>query len=142
MDTNSKDGHSEIPRPLIIFDGVCAMCNGFVNLVLRHDKAARFFFASNTSPVIKDLLAREQLTEEVFKSVLVFDGSRILNRSDAVVFIAQHLDFPFSLIALIRLIPRGIRDGVYAIVARLRLRIAGKVDECALIAPEWRHRIL
>jgi predicted DCC family thiol-disulfide oxidoreductase YuxK len=142
MDSNSKAEIPKVPTPLIIFDGVCAMCNRFVNLVLRRDKAALFFFASNASPVVQELLAREGQTEEACKSVLVFDGNRILNRSEAVLFIAQHLGFPYTLLALTRVVPRGIRDGVYSIVARLRLRIAGKVAECSLIPPEWRHRIL
>src|SRR3954463_2071863 len=89
---------SNSPRPqLILFDGVCNLCNGFVQFVIARDPAARFAFAPLQSNTAAKLLNRHRLTTPLADSVVLVEGDRVFTRSSAALRIARGLGFPWAL---------------------------------------------
>lgn len=129
-------------HPIVVFDGVCGFCNRLVLFALRRDRAGRLRFASNRSAVAQRLLAEQGLAGIDAETAVVLVGSTALLRSDAILFIVGSLSFPYSLVSILRVVPRPIRDFAYKAVSRRRRRIFGEVPECALIPAEFRDRFL
>jgi predicted DCC family thiol-disulfide oxidoreductase YuxK len=129
-------------HPIVLFDGVCNLCSGSVQFILRRDPGARFRFASLQSPAGRELLARLAVDAAGMDSVVVIEGERWCKESDAALRIARHLGGPWRLLAAFRLIPRPLRDRAYRFVARHRYRWFGKKETCWLPAPELRGRFL
>jgi predicted DCC family thiol-disulfide oxidoreductase YuxK len=128
-------------EPIVIFDGVCGLCNAFVRRVLQHDARGELVFTPNGSPFGAALSEKLQLTEESKHTILVVQGDRVLRRSDAIVFIAGHLKPPHSCLTWIRFIPRPIRDIGYRLVAAVRRLIPFNHEACELLPPELQRRI-
>ncbi len=128
--------------PLVLFDGVCGMCNHFVVACLRRDRRGVLRFASNASPLGRRMLEKLKALEDAEHTIMVVDDERLLRRSDAILYIAQRLGFPYSLMAVFYLIPRRLRDAVYKLIARHRYRFFKKIEECQLIPPELQRRII
>jgi predicted DCC family thiol-disulfide oxidoreductase YuxK len=128
--------------PVLLFDGVCNLCNASVQWVLRHDRAGRFRFAALQSETGQALLARFGLDQEHFDTAVLVDGDRIFTRSDAALEILRQLGFPWSAVAVLRWAPRSLRNVVYDWVARNRYRWFGRQEKCLLPRPEWKQRFL
>jgi len=128
-------------EPIVVFDGVGGFWHAFVRLVLRHDARGELVLTANGSLFGAALSEKLQLTEESKHTILVVQGDRVLRRSDAIVFIAGHLSFPYSCLALIRFIPRPIRDLGYRLVAAVRRLIPFNHAACELLPPELQKRI-
>lgn len=126
---------------LILFDGVCNLCNGVVRWVFARDPAARFRFAPLQGDLARGLLRRYGVDTTVDSIVLVEDNAVFLH-SDAVLRIARGLRFPWSLAGSMVVFPRPLRDLVYRWVARTRYRIWGKKDVCPMPPPGLRERFL
>lgn len=139
--------------PIILFDGVCNLCNGAVKWVIRYDRHARFRFASLQSETARRLIAENgpslqqgsggrgsgmALPDSV---VLIADG-RVRVKSDAALGIARRLGWPWRAAAAGLIVPRVLRDAVYAWVARHRYRWFGKRDACMVPTPGMRARFL
>ena len=129
-------------RPLILFDGVCNLCNGAVAWVVEHDAGARYTFASLHSQVARDALAARAATAPLPDSIVLIDDGAMYVRSDAVLKIAAGLAFPWSLAVGLHLVPRPLRDWMYAWVARNRYRWFGTRESCMVPTPELRARFL
>jgi predicted DCC family thiol-disulfide oxidoreductase YuxK len=125
---------------IILFDGVCNLCNGVVQFVIVRDPQARFKFASQQSEAGIDLMRSHHLPE-MTSVVLIRDG-RALLKSDAVLEIARLLPAPWAWAVVFRIVPRVVRDFVYDLVARSRYSLFGKRDACWLPTPELRTRFL
>ena len=140
-------GESE-DKPILLFDGVCRMCSAITRFVIRHDPApGRFRFASLQSEYAKSLLRRHGLEADsldTFYVVLDPDepGERVLARSDAALTLLSALGGPWKALAVLRALPRGLRDALYGVVARNRYRLFGRHDVCELPRPEWRERFI
>lgn len=132
----------EIDHPIVVFDGVCGLCNRLVVFALRRDPSGMLRFASNRAPAAQRLLSQHGLAGIDAESAVVFVGDNALLRSDAVLFIVGSLPFPYSLVKAFRVVPRPVRDLVYRAVARRRRQIFGEVAECELIPAEFRDRFL
>jgi predicted DCC family thiol-disulfide oxidoreductase YuxK len=137
-----------MPAPAtILFDGVCNLCNGFVQFVIRHDAVGQFRFAALQSEVGQALLAAhgQPLTSAALADpasvVLVADG-RVYTHSAAVLRIAGRLGGPWRLAAVGWLLPGPWRDAAYRFVARHRYRWFGRQESCWLPTPELRERFL
>ena len=129
--------------PVLLFDGVCNLCNGAVAFVIRRDPRARLRFAPLQSPAADALLAslgvaRDRLPDSF---VLVEDG-RVHVRSTAALRVARRLRFPWPLLAVNLLVPRWLRDPVYDLVARNRYRWFGRREACMVPTAELRARFL
>jgi len=134
---------SDLPnRPIIVFDGVCNLCNAGVDFVMRLDRAGLFLFTANehdTGRRILDHFGRP--VDEVGTMYLLHQGV-LHSRSTAVLRIAYLLGFPWKLAYVAMMIPRFARDRLYRVIADNRYRWFGRRDSCRLPAPEERSRFL
>ena len=136
------------PISLLLYDGVCGLCNRLVQFTLRHDRNDEFRFASLQSPTAERVLARHGAAAaelDTFYIVTNLDqpGERLLDRSEAAIFLFRKLGPGWRMAATIgQVLPRGIRDALYNLVARNRYRIFGKLDQCPVPAPGQRHKFL
>lgn len=133
-----------VAAPILLFDGVCTLCDGAVQFVMRHDAAERFQFASLQSDAARPFLERAGLGSDYLASlVLVDEHGAIHTGSDAALGVGRRLDAPWRQLATAaRIVPRPLREGVYRLIARSRYRVFGKKDECRLPTPAERERFL
>ncbi len=132
---------------LILYDGVCGLCQGVVQFVLRQDGPGRFRFAALQSDVARDTLALlgvHQVNMETFYVVADYAtaGARLLDRSDGALFIVRTLGGAWRAAGVLALFPKGLRDAVYDAVRKRRYAWFGKTDQCLVPAPEQRARFL
>jgi predicted DCC family thiol-disulfide oxidoreductase YuxK len=124
-------------RPVVLFDGVCNLCNGAVRFVTRRDRAGRFDFTALQSETGARLLRQfgrgSALGEP--EALVLIEGTRVYTHSDAVLRIARSLDGAWPLLGLLLLVPRVIRDAAYRFVARRRYRWFGRVADCTVPPP-------
>jgi predicted DCC family thiol-disulfide oxidoreductase YuxK len=132
----------ETAHPIVLFDGVCNLCNGAVQLILRHDPAGRFRFASLQSPAGEELQTRLGIDPKALDSILLIEGERCYRESDAALRIAAGMSGAWKALGVLRVIPRPLRDPVYRWIARNRYRWFGKQETCWLPTPELRGRFL
>ncbi len=129
-------------RPLIVFDGCCVMCSGWARFVLRHDSAARFRFLPAQSPLGHALYVHYGLDPQDYQThILIADGLPYF-KSEAGIRMAEGLGLPWSLAAVLRVMPRRLRDWFYDRLARNRFRIFGRRDACYVPAAGERDRFL
>ncbi len=131
----------------ILFDGVCNLCNGFVQFVIRHDPPGRFRFAALQSAEGQALLAAagSPLTAAAIaspESVLLLEDGRLYSHSAAVLRIARGLGWPWRLAGVGWLLPPAWRDALYRFVARHRYRWFGRQESCMLPTPALRARFV
>ena len=132
---------------LILYDGVCGLCNRLLQFVLLHDHRSVFRFAPLQSVVGEALVKQTGGKPGEPTSFYVFADyqtrtSRVFTKSDAVVFVAGQLGWPWKAAKLIRVVPKPIRDRVYDRVARNRYRVFGRYDHCLAPRPEFRNRFI
>lgn len=119
------------PPTIVYFDGLCGLCNGFVDFLLRHDRAHRLRFAS-----LRGATAATQAgLPSGMDSVVVVHHGRVLLRTDAALFVLQQLGGVFALSRVFTVVPRSWRDAVYGVIARHRYRWFGRRAQCRLPAP-------
>ncbi len=129
--------------PVVLFDGVCNLCNRSVRWILKRDAAGVFRFASLQSESARRLLPpRLQNRGETPASVYLVDGNEIWEKSDAWFQIVRRLGGPWSALGCLRVLPRGLRDAVYDFIAKRRYRWFGKLDRCPLPDPRYKDRFL
>jgi len=127
---------------VIVFDGVCKLCNRCVRFVIERDPDARFRFAALQSAGGVRLLRQHGFDPRNVHTFVLLKGGRIYVRSAAALEIARQLRGPARLLALLRIVPRRLRDRLYDVVARNRYRWFGKLDACVAPAPEVKARFL
>jgi predicted DCC family thiol-disulfide oxidoreductase YuxK len=119
----------------VYYDGLCALCDGFVRFVVARDRPARYRFAP-----LQGETAAGRFTEP--QTVVLEEEGRLRLKSDAAIAILAGLAGPWRLTALFRLVPRPLRDAVYDFIARHRYQWFGRREACRLPGPEERHRFL
>jgi len=135
-------------NPIILYDGVCGLCNRFVQFVLRHDHKDCFRFAALQSNFARTLLERHNLNSDALDTVyLVLDYGQstecLLSRNEAATATLKELGGVWRLWAkLLDLLPKRFRDWRYALVARNRYRFFGKYETCPLPNGKDRHKFL
>lgn len=117
-------------KPVIIFDGLCALCSGSAAFVLRHDKTGVFRLLAAQSPLGQALYAHYRLDPTDYETMILIADGVAWFKSEAAIRIAQGLGLPWSLAVLFRVVPRAWRDAVYAWVARNRIRWFGARTVC------------
>lgn len=131
---------SDEPSLTVYFDGVCNLCNGFVDFLIRVDQRRRLRFAPLQGTTAQ---ARGICRQDSFpSSIVVQDGSVSLTESDAVLRIFSCLGGFWSAIALARFIPKQFRDGLYRVIAQNRYGIFGRRETCRVPTPEERDLFL
>lgn len=131
-----------IDKPLLLFDGVCNLCNGAVQWVIRHDPAGRIHFAALQSDTGQRVLERAGLSREELSTVVLYYQNQLYTRSDAALKVLQLLGGAWSILYVFRLIPRSLRDTVYDWIAGNRYRWFGKRESCMIPTPELKSRFL
>lgn len=127
-------------KNIVLFDGVCNLCNASVQWILKYDKKAIFTFSSIQSEFSKTTLADPELLE--VKTIILLENSKIYTKSTAVLRIARKLQFPVNMLYGLIIFPKFIRDTVYDYVSRNRYKWFGKREECWLPTQELKSRFL
>lgn len=127
---------------VILFDGVCNLCNKMVQFIIKHDPNAVFRFASLQSAYAEHWITHCGLETERFVSIILIDRGQAYIKSDAVIGITARLQRPWSFIRLGRLLPRRFRDKLYDLLATHRYQWFGISDTCMVPDPEIRTRFL
>lgn len=134
---NLPDGHA-----VIVFDGVCVLCNGWVGFLLEHDRRQRYRFAAMQTQAGRNLLQANGLDADDPMSFLLLDDKGASIDSDAIIAVLIGLGGVWRAAAMFRLLPRGMRDPAYRWLARNRYRWFGKKESCYLPADSQRERFL
>lgn len=127
---------------IIIFDGVCNLCNKSVDFVIRRDKKRIFRYAANQSEAGAAILRQHGVEEGEQQTVYLLQNGKLYRRSTAALRIARRLPFPWFLGWTWMIFPRFLRDWVYKWIARNRYKWFGKKDTCRLPTPEERSLFL
>ncbi len=137
-----------VAHPVLLYDGVCGLCNRMVQFVLRRDPAGVFRFASLQSQLAASILTRYRLDARDLDTVYVVANyeqpdEQLLSRSDAVIFILQHMGGALRWTGrFLRVVPQPLREWGYRVVARNRYRVFGRYDKCPMPTEETRSRFL
>ncbi|CAI2718632.1 thiol-disulfide oxidoreductase DCC family protein [Nitrospina watsonii] len=126
--------------PIIFFDGVCGLCNGFVDFLVREDRSQVFRFSPLQGETARRVLGTVE--ESSMDSVVLVEGDRISVKSTAALRIFRRLGGIWSLLWILRWVPVFIRDGVYESIAKNRYRLFGKRETCRIPSLEERGRFL
>ena len=129
-------------KPVILFDGVCNLCNNSVLFVIKHDPKGKFLFASLQSERGQKLLQQYNLQLNNFNSFVLLQEEKIYTRSAGALKVASQLNGLWKLLYVFIIIPKFIRDGVYNWIASNRYKWFGKKEECMLSTPELNARFL
>ncbi|NIP30778.1 MAG: DUF393 domain-containing protein [Candidatus Dadabacteria bacterium] len=132
---------TNIDRPIIFFDGVCGLCNRFVNIILDADKKGTFYFSPLQGKTAKHFITF--LNSNNLKwSMLYVDESGIHDESTATLKILQKLGGVWGILGLLIYIPNFIRNPVYRLIARYRYRWFGKWDSCRVPSQQEKENFL
>lgn len=129
-------------HPIILFDGVCNLCNSSVDFVIDRDPEARFRFASLQGEIGRGLLRQHDVAPEAMDSVVLIEEGRVHTRSTAALRIARRLPFPWPLFSIFFILPALLRDFFYDLIARNRYRWFGRRESCRMPTPELQTRFL
>lgn len=132
---------------LLLYDGVCGLCSRVLQFVLEHDRRGVFSFAALQGKTGRTLITRwggnpDELTTFYVCANYRTESPRVLARSDAALFIAREMGWPWKGLAAARVMPKVLRDAVYDLIARTRYRLFGRLDQCLAPRPEVRRRFL
>ena len=133
--------------PVVLYDGVCGLCNRLVRMILRRDPAGTFRFAPLQGEFAGAVFARRPEARESLETmyVVVAPGTpeeRLLTHSEAAVYILERVRGPLRLARVWKYLPRSVRDRMYRAIARRRYRWFGKYESCPLPEARWRERFL
>lgn len=127
-------------QAIILFDGVCNLCNASVQFVLTRDKNDRFLFAALQSEKGRQLLTNHPAQHA--DSVVLIEGDTIYTESTAALRIAKHLSGGWFLLYPLIIVPPFIRNAIYRFIARYRYQWFGKKAQCMLPEPQWAHKFI
>lgn len=129
-------------KSIILFDGVCNLCNSSVNFIIKHDKKERYLFASLQSDAAKDILLQQDSKKINLDSIILIENNKIYKKSTAVLHIAAYLNKGYPLLYMLIIIPQFIRDFVYNYIAKNRYKWFGKTDSCMVPNKKYENYFL
>lgn len=133
--------HMELPGPVVLYDGVCGLCNRSVTFLLKRDRG-RLWYAPLQGETATRLRAQHGQIPETLESVVLVDGGRVHLRSKAFLYGAKYLTRPWRWAYHLRWMPAALMDLPYCVIARLRYRIWGRYDACTLPTTAERAQLL
>ncbi len=128
--------------PVVLFDGVCNLCNRSVDFIIKRDTGKNFLFASLQSEVAGELLKNEGVNLQNMSTIILIKNRKIYYRSDAILEIVRKLTAPWPLLYAFKVVPGFIRDGLYNLISKHRYNWFGKRDTCRVPSKEERSRFL
>jgi predicted DCC family thiol-disulfide oxidoreductase YuxK len=129
-------------RPIIIFDGHCVLCSRFARFVLRHDRRGLFRLMAAQTPLGQSLFMHFGLDPVNFETNVLLEGGQAYFKSDGTIRMFAHLGFPWYIAIIARVVPRVLRNKLYDLIAKNRLKWFGSQSECFLADPSHRDRFL
>ncbi|WP_430408506.1 thiol-disulfide oxidoreductase DCC family protein [Kordia sp.] len=130
-------------KKIVLFDGVCNLCNGFVNKIIARDKNDTFRFASLQSGIGIAIQKHLQLDTTKLDSVILYEPSvAYYHKSTAALKIMKEFGGAWSLMQVFMILPKFLRDGVYNIIAKYRYKWFGQKDSCMIPTPELKAKFL
>jgi predicted DCC family thiol-disulfide oxidoreductase YuxK len=146
------DSHAQGPPHteavhLVLYDGVCGLCSSLIQFLLTHDRRGVFAFASlqsRTGRTVIEHLGGEPADPTSFFVLANYrtHRSRTLARSEAALFVAGQLGWPWKAAVIARLLPGAVLDRAYDVIARKRYRVFGRFEQCLGPPPEFRGRFI
>ena len=127
---------------IILFDGVCNLCNGAVQFVIKRDNKNRFLFASLQSQEGIEILKEYNLSSHKMNSFFLVDNGKVYERSTAALKVLNKLKGLWPLFYIFIIVPKFVRDGVYNWIAKNRYQWFGRKDECMIPTPELKAKFL
>jgi len=130
------------PHAIVLFDGVCNVCNRYVRFIFDRDPRARYTFAALQSDLGRRLLRQHYLPEGWLGSIVLVEEGRCFTHSAAILRVCKGLTGLWPLLRVLVVVPRPLRDGVYRHLAQHRYRWFGSTAACQIPPPELRQRFL
>lgn len=127
---------------VILFDGVCKLCNAWSQFIIKYDKQQQFKLCSVQSPEGQSILKHFDMPTEHFDTMLYVEGDQCFDKSDAFLNIVNKLGFPWRLLYVIKIMPKQVRNWLYDRIALNRYALFGKYDSCILPTKETEKRFL
>ncbi len=127
---------------ILLFDGLCNLCNSSVNFILKRDKHAKFKFASLQSEIGKELCKQYNIDTNIVDSIILIKNDKVSIKSSAVLEILKDMPIGWRLLLIGIILPKFIRDWLYDVIAKYRYRIFGKKDECPIPPKDVQDRFL
>ncbi|KGJ96915.1 thiol-disulfide oxidoreductase DCC family protein [Colwellia psychrerythraea] len=127
---------------VILFDGVCKLCNVWSQFIIKYDTRQRFKLCTVQSPEGQSILKHFNMPTDHFDTMLYVEGKQYFDKSDAFLNVVNKLGFPWRLLYLFKVIPQGIRNWLYDRIALNRYSLFGKYDSCILPSKESDNRFL
>ena len=129
-------------KAIILFDGVCNLCNGAVTFVIKRDPKDRFRFAALQSEIGEELIHKHGLKDKGLDSIVLIEGEKAFVKSSAALRIARKLSGIWPLLYIFNILPRFLRDPFYDLIARNRYAWYGKRESCMIPTPELRAKFI
>ncbi|APW42233.1 thiol-disulfide oxidoreductase DCC family protein [Rhodoferax saidenbachensis] len=134
--------HFPDDKPIIVFDGMCVLCSGWVNFVLSHDTRAKFRLLSAQSELGQALYRHYGLSQTDFETNILIEDGKPWYRLDGSIRMAQGLGFPWSFGGVARFLPQSLKDWLYNLIASNRYKWFGRRDTCYLPDARFQERFL
>lgn len=129
-------------HPILLFDGVCNLCNSFVQFVIQRDPEAIYRFAPLQSEIGRELSARAGLPLDELNTVVLYHNDRFYTHSDVALEVVRRLPGFWSVLYGLNVLPKSLRDSIYNWIARNRYRWFGKRESCMMPTPDLKRRFL
>ena len=135
--------NSETKHPILLFDGVCNLCNNTVQFCINNDKTGKIHYASLQSDIGQEYLEKFKMSRTDLTSVILIEGERFYTQSDAPLHLAKYFDNKlWRLSSIFFIVPKFIRDLFYDYISKNRYKWFGKKDSCMLPTPDLKNRFL
>ena len=132
----------EIEHKIILFDGICNLCNSSVKTIIKHDKNDTFRFAALQSELGLALITEHAIDTSQADSIILIDGGKLFMKSTAALIIAKDLSGAYPILYGFMIVPRFIRNWLYDLIARNRYKWFGKKDSCMVPTPKLKKKFL
>jgi len=132
----------ETEPQILLFDGICNLCNGAVQFIIKRDPEGKFKFAALQSEAGKKMLVKLGLPTDYMNSMVYIHGNNYYTKSTAALHVLKDLGSAWKLAYGFMILPRFVRNFFYNIIAKTRYRIFGKRDYCMIPTPELKSRFL
>ena len=129
-------------NPVLLFDGVCNLCSGVVQFVLKHESEPGILFGTLQSEAARRYIEKLHIEPGDMSSVIFIDNNTVYLKSEAAFKIAGYLKTPWSWVRLFGLLPRSASDFFYDLIAKSRYRIFGKSENCFVPSAKFESRFL
>ncbi|WP_299148863.1 thiol-disulfide oxidoreductase DCC family protein [uncultured Dokdonia sp.] len=129
-------------KKIILFDGVCNLCNGAITFIIKRDKKDIFRYAPLQSEIGKELAAKHHIDLDKVDSIILVTEDKAYAKSTAALRIAKQLSAGWPLLVVFLILPRFLRDAVYDFIARNRYKWFGKKEACMIPTPELKSKFL